>query len=91
MNHQKVMRRLYAGLSRAGRDRRKAERAVRECRAWLLDQAGRDDWSPELRLHLDEEFRSLLEPLERRAAEMEEYEWAGAAHRVLKTWKEDGA
>ena len=90
MNAQKVMRRLYSALSRAGRDRDRAKKAVDETRNWLLSQAGRDDWSPELRLHLDEEFKGLLEPLERQAAEIEEYEWAGAAHQTLKEYEEHG-
>jgi hypothetical protein len=90
MNAQKVMRRLYSALSRAGRDRARAKKAVDETRNWLLSQAGRDDWSPELRLHLDEEFKGLLEPLEKRAAEIEEYEWAGAAHQTLKEYEEHG-
>lgn len=90
MNAQKVMRRLYSALSRAGRDRVRAKRAVDETRAWLLAQAGREEWSPELRLHLDEEFKELLEPLEKRAAEIEEYEWAGAAHQTLKEYEAHG-
>ena len=90
MNAQKVTMRLYSALSRAGRDRAKAKRAVDETRAWLLEQAGRDDWSPELRLHLDSEFHSILQWLESRAAEVEEYEWAGAAHQTLKEYEEHG-
>jgi hypothetical protein len=90
MNAQKVMRRLYAALSQAGRDRARAKRAVDETRAWLLAQAGREDWSPELRLHLDDEFKGLMLMLESRAAEIEEYEWAGAAHQTLKEYEEHG-
>lgn len=80
----KVLNRVMEALTRAGRDRAKAVQAVSEIREWALLQAGGEDWSPELRLHLDEEFRRVLAEVERAAAELEEFEWAGAAQEVGK-------
>lgn len=87
MVQNKVLNRVMEALSRAGRDPERALRAIAETREWALGQAGQEDWSPELRLHLDEEFRRVLSEVERAAAGLEEFEWAGAALEIRK-WPE---
>ena len=85
---------LAAGLVRvlesAGRDPVLVDTAVSRFRAELLESAGLDEWSDELRAYYLHEFAECLRPLVELAAGIEEYEWADRLHRVISSLVESG-
>jgi hypothetical protein len=81
----KVTQKLWSALQKAGRDRELVVKAIDETHEWALSQAGDEDWSQELRLHLDEQFGEILHEVQFEAADIQEYEWAAAAQLRLKS------